>query len=232
MPSPFDTQRSLDPTTGEVSLLIRYNGEECLQGVITGPVERSYIGFVSILKDLEDVLAFIQAAYALLPARATTTAPHGDAIEYADIPPDSRLMIKAYYFAAIALYGRCFVSAAGGRGTTLQEAHVGSAFKGIHQHIMSFRHGLVAHAGDAFDDGEVIVAWTPRGAEFHVEGKVRRLECEDDRQLAPNFEALVRHLIERVDLKQRELLQRLIDGRAKDFVIASQAALLKAIDES
>lgn len=223
--SPFTHERTVDPNSGKSRLVVRYNGQECLQHALDGPIARSYVGFVSILKDLEDVLALLRVAHLLLPASAPSSGQEEGVVKYSTLPSGTRLAIKANYFAAIALYGRCFVSAAAGRGTTLGKEHVGDAFKSTHERIMACRHGLVSHAGDEFDGGEAVVAFLPQNPEYHVAANMWRMDFEDDRNMTPNFESLVRHVVERVDHKQSELLRKLIDGQGKDVVVARQAAV-------
>lgn len=219
--SEFMHERFVDPITGRSKLTVSLEGRVCIQVPLHGPIARSYVGFVSIVKDLEDALCWIQAAHELLPPKSSLQS--AVATVYSELDANSRASLKAYFFAAITLYGRCFVSASG-RGTSLTaDAHVAPVFLTAHERIMGYRHGLVAHAGSEFDEGEAIVALAPPDHRFHVAANIWRMDFEDDRECDPDFQALIAHVRARAHDRQGQLLQKLIDGPGLAVALAHHA---------
>ncbi|MDR4653092.1 MAG: hypothetical protein MRJ52_11985 [Nitrosomonas sp.] len=78
---------------------------------------------------------------------------------------------------------------------------------------------LVAHAGGAFDSGEVVVGPNPSGPEFHVLPNLWRLDFEDNRELEISLEDLILHVKENVRNTQYDILNRLLTVEARQAVI-------------
>lgn len=218
----FSVSEAIDERTGLSVLTVMLNGRECIQEEIPGSIAKSFAGFVSIFQDLRDVSGMLRAAYSALAPVDKGDDQSEIVLHYQKLPDAIRMSVKAHYFAAISLYGRCFVSSSR-RGTVLSEkSHVSAPFRERHAEIMRLRHGLVAHAGGMFDDHKVIVAYLRDRPSFHVRAKISRLDFEDDRAVDVGFLELVEHVIEAVDKKQQELLQKLIVGQAREIVVSRQ----------
>jgi hypothetical protein len=212
--SAFTSERTTDEATGKTKLVVRLEGRECLQEKLTGPIAKSYVGFVSIRQDLEDAAEMLRAAYALLEPSQNDRRNADGGDRYTALPSKTRLTIKAQFFASVCLYGRCFVSSLR-RGTVLNEkSHVADHLRPKHTAIMSFRHGLVAHAGDVFDDGEAVVSYLIDDPRYRVSANLWRLDFMDDRDEDIGFLQLVEHVLEQANTKQQSLSQRLVDGQA------------------
>ena len=196
---------SIDKKTGKTTLTVKENGKG---HILEGPIAKRYIGFNLILRDLEDSLWWIQKAYAVLASESEdqdkTRSAHADSIG-----DEVFNTLKAYYYASIVTYGKCFVST-GGRGIKLEaKDHVDKEYLPCHEKIMGYRNNLVAHAGGALDSGVVVVAPNSTGPEFDVHPTLWRLGFEDDREAEIGFEELIVHVKEKVDAIQKSIFDRL-----------------------
>ena len=217
--SNFETVKSIDPVSGKTIMTVFFQGQQCESFVLRKKISKKYIGLDLIYQDIDQAISWLRNAHSLLlPAKG------GDVdgvvkTNYVKSNDETGLKLKAYFYASIITYAKCFCNTTG-RGTKLDARdYVATEFMDYHEKIMGFRNGLVAHAGDVFDTGEVIVALHPSDDRFHVRSNLWRLEFEDDRNLYPNFELLMKHVQDRVKLKIDKLLRRIIQNEAKEAVI-------------
>jgi len=220
MTSIFRTQKTVDPQSGKTILSVTANGVACDTFVLNGPIAKRYVGISLIHQDLKDALWWIRNAYSLLPPKTKCDDQRNIGTKHTISPDkDTFKTLKAYFYSSIVTYAKCFVST-DERGTKLEARdHIEKRYLPCHERIMNYRHSLVAHAGGAFDSGEVVVAPNPNGPEFHVAPNLWRLDYEDDREVAIGFEDLILHVKEKVEGIQAEILQKLLTQEARDAVI-------------
>ncbi len=225
MPDLFEDERSVDSETGKSIVKVTANGVECENIVLTGPVAKRYVGLSIITQDLDDALRWIRKSHSYLPNEETKSEDTEIKHVYLDSTDNDDVKdMKAFFYASVITYGKCFNSA-NGRGISLRaKSHVGTEFNEIHSTIIHYRNNLVAHSGGAFDGGQAIVAPNPNGPEFRVTPCLWRMEYMDDRKHKYGFEELISHVMENVKADQETVLKRLLDNEAKQAVIKYRAS--------
>jgi hypothetical protein len=216
----FQLTKSVDRDNGKTLVSITADGKDCETFVLKGKLAKKYIGFSLILEDLKNSEAWLKHAHSLLPDRNKSGDQKNIEVIYKDsIDEEISNLMKPLYYSTIITYGKCF-AASTGRGVKLEHKdHIGSEFKSCHKEIINLRNNLVAHAGGAFDSGEVIVAPNPFGPEFHVTPNLWRVEFDDDREIEISYLDLISHVKSNVEIVLKKTLDRLLEHEARDAVI-------------
>jgi hypothetical protein len=215
----FELSKTVDRDTGKTVVSVTANGNDCETFILKGKLAKRYVGFSLIIMDLDDSAWWLEKAHSLLQNKEKSDNQDAINIVYEESNDEVGKSLRAYYYSSIITYGKCF-AAASGRGIKLEaKDYVDKVFMPCHKKIIDFRNDLVAHAGNAFDSGEVIVAPNPFGPEFHVAPNLWRLDFADDRETDVGFKELIEYVKSNVERTQKKILDRLLVGEARDAVI-------------
>ncbi len=115
---------------------IIYDGEVCPYIEMSGKITKQHVGYEQIKNDLKiciDLVSYLKNSDEKNP-----------------------LLRNAIWESVIVKYGRCFVSAAEGRGIKIEDGEVFKSAEGniseIHTHLMNERNNFAAHSGDSTSD--------------------------------------------------------------------------------
>jgi hypothetical protein len=212
---------AIDPKTGKWHVDYTFKGLACARLELKSHVAVQYAAYSWIYSDLCDVHDWMTAAYHLAPPIGSTSKDLGTTYLFA--PPQSNIkLLKAYMYAAITLYGKCFTETKG-RRVRLEESNISGKFREAHRYAMTLRHTITAHAGKTekeWSTAVLVVADTaePEGRPLYFEVENSRLGFIDDRTLPVPFLSLVNHVRDGVDQKRLSLFDKMKGTEAKELM--------------
>ena len=195
-----------------------FKGRPCRRYELVSTIASKYAAYSWIWHDLQDVKVWMEAAHKLAPP--TGTIKSAGSVTHAFFPSgtDHRLL-KAYFYAAITLYGKCFTNAKG-RKLKLETSNLGQEFQEAHTHAMELRHTITAHAGSAGEWSRPVLLVTDAMNEPHkpiyFDLELNRLGFVDDRTFPVPFLSLVEHAIGYADQKRLALFAKLKQDEATE----------------
>ncbi len=214
--SKFKHEFNVDEKSGKTLLQVYIDGMKCDSFILDTKLSRRYLGLSLIKQDLIDVHNWIEKMNELAPESLNNS--NGE-IVYLESNNTNMSLLKALYFSSIISYGKCFVTS-DGRKTRLEEKdHINPIYLDFHELIMEKRHGLVAHAGKFFDNGEVVISPHPNGHSFNIYPNLWRLDLQTDNNEEINFMGLVSELLITVENLINKAFEKLREDEVKPEVI-------------
>jgi hypothetical protein len=136
-------KRILDPSTGEADVNYDWDGRLVPKIPITGRLIDQLSGYSLIKKDLDSALRWVGSA-----KKIASTHPNWGQLGYFHATDrESFDLVKAYFVASLAFYGKCFTEAAG-RHAQVSRDWLDTNYRTVHDEVMKYRHNLAAHSGD------------------------------------------------------------------------------------
>ena len=201
-------KRTLDPSTGEADVNYSWDGRLVPKIQITGKLVDQLSGYSLIKKDLDSALRWIESARKIASTHPNWGQPgywHAADRENFDI-------VKAYFVASLAFYGKCFTEAAG-RHAQVSRDWLDSNYRAVHDEIMKYRHNLAAHSGDErIETTKTYVLLQPDRATFLPFLPTARFQPDvilpSEAELG--FEELIKHAGAIVTEKYNKVAQKII----------------------
>jgi hypothetical protein len=209
----------VDQATGEVKPVFHINGQPTYVAELPGKNAERLAAYMRIRADLQDVERWLHQAYELLPKLDVNRIAKSDDTFVNSTDHGDLKLPKAYYYAAITLYGKCFTEAEG-RKVKLEQVNIEKDYHPVHKRIMKHRNTIAAHAGvtDLEHARLVIVfpqdfmqATSAEPRPFFLRTPMGRLDFMDDRSMQFNTVGLVQHVATLVDNKIAELERKVVD---------------------
>lgn len=206
-----------DPITGRQIHRYSVGERECPKVFLSSASSKRYAGYLLIEADLRDAQNWLSEAYKLLLTVTPRSAkkPPSAGEERRHLVPASKQFqaIKAFWFGALVLYGKCFTQA-GGRGVKLERSNLPEEFRECHDYVMGLRHTIVAHAGYSSEElAKIVLVLHPKRKDgaYWVRYEMDRIHFKDDRRDALNFEHILRVALQHVTEKMNKLKAHILE---------------------
>lgn len=205
----------IDSKTGQLTRLYFDDGRPCPMVELTSQIARQYAGYCLIEADLADARVWLQKVFDLFPKGADVShTPAGDKTDSWQLSSSSKedfKLVKALWFAALVIYGKCFTQAEG-RRVKLEKSNLPEGLRNYHDHIMGLRNTIVAHAGKTtYESSALNLVLHPdqQSGAYSLKYGISRLDFKDDRDDPVTFAQLISAAEDHVRSKRKDLEARI-----------------------